>query len=49
MESNVAVTLHFEDLAVQNYLFFKMCETQGVGAAGVYRGFGNLTKGHLCE
>ena len=23
MESNVAVTLHFEDLAVNNYLFFK--------------------------
>jgi hypothetical protein len=26
MESNAAVTLHFEDLAVQNYLFFfKIC------------------------
>ena len=25
MASNAAVTLHFEDLVVQNYLFLKMC------------------------
>ena len=25
MESNAAVTLHFEDLAVNNYLFINMC------------------------
>ena len=37
MESNAAVTLHFEDLAVQNYLFLKDVCIDGEKSQIVYK------------